>query len=635
MIRPRCRPASAALCALLALSCCLGNADLTASRGGADAPQQEELGPTLPAGGAIGEGSDGAASDTSALDGDPNLVNAPFSPLPLSAQLRKLKMMLHGDPVTAAELAQAQAQGLPSVVAAWQKTAPYQERMVRFLSVALQQVQVTAENMTSREKGYQFTRGTGGTPTYKYLLENIHESMARTVLALDAQGQPFSSAMTTHQFMMTAPLAAFYVVDDSIVVADDGTVTSPLVDFSTRVGQNTLKFAEAYPNEAFTQWSLVTVRRPNVGEATSALPATRDPAPAQLVLQNNRQGFMTTPAFFNQWRSNIGNSSRVQINQALIVGIGQQFDGTNYVAPLSTAAMDAAHVQPNTACYSCHVDMDPMRTMYRRFHTYFGDVQKDAVQMALPSQFVYGGVSKMTSGPDDLGATLAAHPMMPLAWAQKVCAFANSAPCLVSDPELQRIATDFGKNMSFNRLVLNIFSSPLTTYARATQTTLRDGVTFPVTKIDQLCPLLSQRLGLDDVCGLDPQANPQGDMKAVQTVTSIFPANSFARGTVNTGQANDPTLFLRSGAENVCARLSGQVVDAGSNNRFPAGDVETAVKNLVHLVMGVGADDDTVPIALLTEHQKNAVAAGLSAGDAMRSTFVVACLSPSVMGVGQ
>ncbi|MBE7190393.1 hypothetical protein, partial [Jatrophihabitans endophyticus] len=211
----------------------------------------------------------------------------------------------------------------------------------------------------------------------------------------------------------------------------------------------------------------------------------------------------------------------------------------------------------------------------------------------------------------------------------------NSAPCLTSDPELQRIATDFTQNPSFSRLVLNVFSSPLTTYARATETTLQQGVTFSVAKVDQLCPLLSQRLGIDDVCGLDPQANPQGDMKSVQTVTGIFPANSFARGTVNTGQANDPTLFLRSGAENVCARLAGQVVDSGSNANFPSGDVPTAVGNLVHLLMGVSAADDEEPIALLTEHQQNAVAAGLSAGDAMKSTFVVACLSPSVMGVGQ
>lgn len=619
----------------LVLSCCLGNTGLVGREGGAEgAGNGDTSGGGVPGAGDSGK-DDGAAGDTSALDGDPNLANAPFSPLPLAAQLSKLKAMLHGDPVTAAEIAQAQSQGIAAVIEAWQKTPQYQARMVRFLSVALQQSQVTAENLTSREKGYQFTRGTTGTPAYKYLLENIHESMARTVLALDAQGQPFSTAMTTHQFMMTAPLAAFYVVDDSITVADDGSVKSTMLDYSTRVGQNSLNFCTAYPNEAYTKWSLVTVRPPRAGEATTPMPTADAPTPTTLVLNNVRHGFHTTPAFFNQWRSNLGNSSRVQINQALIVGLGQQFDGSNYVAPLDTAAMDAAHIKPDTPCYGCHVDMDPMRQMYRRYYTYFGDKQADPVQMALPSQFVYGGVAKMTNTPDDLGNTLASHPMMPLAWTQKVCAFANSAPCLTTDPELVRIGKDFAQNPSFARLVRNVFSSPLTTYARATETTVANGVTFSVAKVDQLCPLLSQRLGIADVCGLDPQANPQGDMKAVQTVTSIFAANSFARGTVNTGQANDPTLFLRSGAENVCARLANQVVDGGSNKNFPANDVPVAVGNLVHLLMGVPTANDEEPLALLTEHQKNAVAAGLSPSDAMKSTFVVACLSPSVMGVGQ
>lgn len=625
--------------ALLALSCCIGNATTSGGLSGSSS------GEATSAAGGTASGETSSGSDTSALDNDPTLQNAAFSPLPMAAQVAKAKMMLHGDPVTDADIDVATKQGIGTLIANWQKTSQYQDRMVRFLSVALQQSQVTAENATSRAKGYQFTRGTAGTPQYKWLLQNIKESMARTVLALDALGQPFDTTMTTHQFMMTAPLAAFYVIDDSIKVPD---VDNPnennftidadsVINSSTIKGQQSLAFTDQYASNraAWTTWSMVNIRQRKSGEARTNFVAPSTATPSELALDSPRQGFQTTPAFFNQWRSNTGNSARVQINQALIVALGQQFDGKNYVAPLSTAAMDAAHVQPNTACYGCHIDMDPMRQLYRKYWTFYGDVQKDATQQALPTQFVYGGVSKMTTSSDDLGTMLASHPMMPLAWAQKVCDFANSAPCHTDDPELVRIATDFASHRSFSKLVLAIFSSPLTTYARITETTLKDGVTFPVAKVDQLCPLLSQRLGINDVCGLDPQANPQGAMKTIQTVTSIFPAHSFARGTVNTGQANDPTLFLRSGAENVCALLAGQVVDSATTTGYPSNDPNQAIGNLVHTLMGIPASNDAEPMAILQEHLTAAQAGGLSASDALKSTFVVACLSPSVTGVGQ
>src|SRR5205823_13514755 len=47
------------------------------------------------------------------------------------------------------------------------------------------------------------------------LVQNAAESMARTMLALIAQGQPLTAAMTTHAFMMTPPLMELYAFMDA------------------------------------------------------------------------------------------------------------------------------------------------------------------------------------------------------------------------------------------------------------------------------------------------------------------------------------------------------------------------------------------------------------------------------------
>jgi len=42
-----------------------------------------------------------------------------------------------------------------------------------------------------------------------------------------------------------------------------------------------------------------------------------------------------------------------------------------------------------------------------------------------------------------------------------------------------------------------------------------------------------------------------------------------------------------------------------------------------------------MPLGILQDHFQAAKVAGLSASDALKSTFVLACLSPSVAGIGQ
>ena len=53
----------------------------------------------------------------------------------------------------------------------------------------------------------------------------------------------------------------------------------------------------------------------------------------------------------------------------------------------------------------------------------------------------------------------------------KLCYYANSAPCIATDPEFQRLVTLFqNSGFAWNTLVAELFSSPIVTHASDTQT---------------------------------------------------------------------------------------------------------------------------------------------------------------------
>ena len=54
---------------------------------------------------------------------------------------------------------------------------------------------------------------------------------------------------------------------------------------------------------------------------------------------------------------------------------------------------------------------------------------------AQKGMFAFAGVIKPVTSLGDLGAVLAGHPLFAEAWTQKLCAYANSAPCVHDDPE--------------------------------------------------------------------------------------------------------------------------------------------------------------------------------------------------------
>jgi hypothetical protein len=156
-----------------------------------------------------------------------------------------------------------------------------------------------------------------------------------------------------------------------------------------------------------------------------------------------------------------------------------------------------------------------------------------------------------------------------------------------------------------------------------------------VARRDHLCAALGSRLGITDVCGLDVNTQVPNALRSVQLIAAVLPSDQYSRGAESPVLAADPSLFFRTGLENICAALAGQLIDAGAAPRWTSTNPAVAISDFVHTLMGIEKLRDATPIEILTSHMQSARAAGLSAADSLKSTFVLACLSPSVAGIGQ
>ena len=391
----------------------------------------------------------------------------------------------------------------------------------------------------------------------------------------------------------------------------------------------------------FTTWKLVTIRPPMTGEATTTfydLPTLR--TTNTLVLNTKHLGFFSTPAFAANWPTNPSNQMRVTMNQALIVATGTQIDGNDATAPATTPGLDASHAAPGSECFRCHQLLDPMRSILASNYTWFYSKQGDQTEIAQPGLFAFEGVIAPMQTLEDFTSILSTHPLVAQAWVQKLCFYVNSSPCDLGDPEFKRIVADFANGYSWNKLVHELMASPITTNVSATTTSMVNGEVIGVARRDHLCAALNNRLGFIDICGRDKTVTTRGS-EIIQIVGGL-PSDGYGRGGVAPVLPNQPTLFYRGGLENICESVATQVIDATPNPAQPgvkqwvSTDPDTAIGEFVSLVMGLTTTDPrTAPVtAALQAHFAAAQQTGATKTASLRSTFVVACLSPSFIGIG-
>ena len=394
----------------------------------------------------------------------------------------------------------------------------------------------------------------------------------------------------------------------------------------------------------FSDWTMVKLRLPAAGEATSLfydLPALR--SASELVLSIPRVGFFSTPAFFANWQTNISNQMRVTLNQTLIVALGTSVDGTDAtVTPGNPPpGLDTAHaMSPN--CYYCHQSLDPTRSVLASTYSWNYHNQLDPNYVSQKGMFAFQGVVKPVATMTDFSATLAQHPLFAQAWVQKLCTYANSAPCAADDSEFKRIVGLFqSSGFSWSSLVVELFASPITTHASETRTADVNGETIAVSRRDHLCAALDARLGFVDVCGQDAATKKQQQPAIVQLVSG-FPSYGYGRGATLPVLPNDPTLFYRAATENLCEAIAADVIDVPAAKvvagvkAWSSGNADAAIADFVSIVMAlVPSDPRSAPATtLLKDHFAAAKAQGASASDALKSTFVTACLAPSALSIG-
>ena len=388
----------------------------------------------------------------------------------------------------------------------------------------------------------------------------------------------------------------------------------------------------------YADWRMVTIQKPSSPTAqTRFFDVVGNRAISTLNIYEPRVGYFMTPAFLSQYPTNISNQARGVINQTMIVGLGQAFDGTNPITNQTPPGLDGEHAG-NPACFQCHWSLDPMRRFFRSNLTLHYSTQADPTQIAVPGTFLFGGVTDTGSTLYDLAKQIAIHPQFKTAWTQKLCEWANSAPCLANDPELQRIAGVFAShNYDWNALVHELFTSPLVTYASASLTAQTNGTVTPITRRTQLCETLDNRLGLTDVCGFSAIQSGAGG-KSVPAIAVQLPSDGYSRGQVSALYVNDPDPFFRSSIEQICALVADMVVDSAKNPLYSSATpaaVTTSIAGIVHDLMGLDKTRDAEPITILTSHYTSATSGGSTPSVALKSTFTAACISPWVVSVGQ
>ena len=357
-----------------------------------------------------------------------------------------------------------------------------------------------------------------------------------------------------------------------------------------------------------------------------------------LYLHTPRMGFFGTLAFQANWGTNKTNEARVTANQALIVALGRSINGANSVVnfPVSVNTGDAAHAS-DPACSGCHLQIDPLKQYFRQSYSIYYSPQNDTSQLSLPAAFNVDGVTATGTGVADLAATLASHPRFALAWTQKLYQWATSTPAMEDDPELVRIAMAFQQNnFDFPTLVRELFSSPLVTLATGTQTTQQRGVIVSIIRRDQFCTTLSNRLGLGDLCVRHQATYPTNFQKNVQSVSVLLPVDNYFRAYELPSLPTDPDLFFRASVERLCGYVDTQVVDGPAPSRYKGTDPTAAIADMVATVMGIPPTDPRSAsfVQVLTDNYNAAKATGVSATDALRATFDLACIAPSSVLVG-
>lgn len=380
----------------------------------------------------------------------------------------------------------------------------------------------------------------------------------------------------------------------------------------------------------FTDWRVVELT--NEVENRPFFELDRHREATTLGVARAHSGFLSSLGFLGSWTTNVDNSARVTVNQALIVALGAAFDGQTVLSTVQSSGDDHA---ANAECRACHDTLDPMRNLVRgSWSVFYGQQTSPPTE---PTFFDFGGerhdFSEGEGRVTDFATILAEHPLFAGAWADKLCYYANGAPC-VEGEELDRVLAAFTEEHDFRTLIVELFSSPLVTGRECLDEADGSNTDVSISRRSTFCAQLSDRLGVADACGLsEPPEVPNQSKHELRRASSAVPDDAFSRGTVAPIVITDPSMMGRANRESSCLIAADQLSLAGRSN-------DEAAAWLVIDVMGLppGTARHDAALDILRGHLADVMAADGSTADphplAQRSAFVVACMAPTLSGLG-
>ncbi len=604
----------------------------------------------------------------------------PFEPTRPFNALNKVKLLLHGGAVTGAELNKVSPAGtsldqtaLKKQITDWMATPEFEVKFKSFLQLALQQKNVNPD--TQWRNQFDVLNNAKVMDGVK-LISTLEESFVRTAYKIFTSNKDFRTVATTREWEVTTAILTALSYADYEARFPFGT---DLRSFANLCGDNdgggVDETAICSGIDDYSDWRTVRLVQ---GTSRAAFSDTQGmvsglraiPAGGSYSLYAPRVGFFTTPAFFQSWESNTGNSFRVTANQTMIAGLGLTFEAGDITPSGDQSAIDNAHAGPNNAeCYACHRMMDPMRQVFKNSYHVFRS-RALTTPTKVTAAFAFHGSSAPLNSLDDLGKAIFNHPNFANAWVGKMCNWANSAPCDSNSAEYLRLVEVF-KNSGYKlkTLAVELFASPMITGVSYTDAFAEAGPSVVINRTNHFCASIKARL--DQVRasqGLPPSTttnvcNLSGTARAK---AGLLPEDEFSRGSIDLIQSVNIDPFLTMGYRQLCETAGNSLVSfnagaTGTNYEkiFNASNPTRSLDEMTTYIMGIppeSAEWSTTRAALkkmydIQMHQTNCTTAGLdiitanqttiqcgmkaaNAVVALKEVWTFACSAPSVMAMG-
>ena len=626
-------------------------------------------------------------------------VEAPALPV-----LRRVKYLIAGSALTSAELTSASTPDgklIPAeferLVGDWLASDDFTNKRRDFFELALQQNPADG-NYTRQLRNTRVASASA-------VVRNLEESLLRTAERIYQEEDDFRSIIwTTRHEVTTGVLITLKMLDNAAMYSrlgnfEKGNAINNLRNVTDRSYSGPRD--PQYLNDT-SDWRTVDLRYVPDSidmdtisgfEDGSNITALREVGDGDSVMLRTPRTLCSSPAFFQMWQTNEDNRFRAQVNQCLIIALGQTFATGDPTTPEihPFPGVNTAEIPENSECMGCHKNLDPMTSAFEAHFDYRHQRFRPNSQASLDHYVNQSGIFynydpasrppyyDLTFFPDpyfsfeginapeddllSLLRSIAEHPDFAVAWAFKICNWASSVACNRGDPELQRIATNFADSgFRLDRLFEAFFTSKLMTHTYLEEESSYPGAQVSVARRDHFCHAIRVRLRDTRILrGLGDTDENTDFCGSNSKLAEGIPKDSALRGAVDFNLPRSISALSSISLSNLCSSGIDQLV-GGNNRTFPRGD-DQAGETIGLMVSQMLGYPEATPryveakasleamhrvfrttgtAACTTAEQFNSAVSevspscglGLSEQDAMENVFSLACQSPSITTVG-